>query len=225
MARDRHRAAVRRLQRRLVLRRGQSSRRWPRRRSPSSTATAAGPPTAPIRQPAVSRSASGSIATACASKTRRESGRVGCRLPIGVQVYDPFHVIAELDSPARISVPGGGVFAFNWGNLRASVRLAMDFPDSISVAAKGLNGRGEPGCRCGQSVQHRQRSKAHMRKRGRRPRPCRQLHRRRHRPEAAERRRTAAAQGRGRPDASRTASISCASATAACAAIPAPSAR
>ena len=61
-----------------------------------------------------------------------------------MQVYSPFNVTAELGSPARVSVPDGGVFAFNWGNLRADVELAMDFPDSISVEAKGLKAEARP---------------------------------------------------------------------------------
>jgi hypothetical protein len=62
----------------------------------------------------------------------------------GVQVYSPFNVTAELDSPARVSVPNGGVFAFNWGDLRADVALATDFPDSVSVEAKGLKAEASP---------------------------------------------------------------------------------
>jgi hypothetical protein len=62
----------------------------------------------------------------------------------GVQVYDPFNVTAELDGPARVAVPGGAVFAFNWGKLRADVALAMDFPDRVSIEAKGLTAAANP---------------------------------------------------------------------------------
>jgi hypothetical protein len=54
------------------------------------------------------------------------------------QVYDPFHIVAELDSPARISAPSGGAFAFDWANLRASARLSMDFPDQIDTVVTSL---------------------------------------------------------------------------------------
>jgi hypothetical protein len=47
------------------------------------------------------------------------------------QVYDPFHIVAELDGPAAFSAPGKGDFAFNWDNLRASARLGTDFPEQM----------------------------------------------------------------------------------------------
>jgi hypothetical protein len=62
----------------------------------------------------------------------------------GVRVYNPFNATAELDGPARISVPSGGVFAFYWERLRANVELATDFPDRISVEANGLKAEAGP---------------------------------------------------------------------------------
>jgi hypothetical protein len=49
------------------------------------------------------------------------------------QVYDPFHIVAELDGPAAVSAPGAGGFAFNWDNLRASARLNTDFPEQADA--------------------------------------------------------------------------------------------
>ena len=43
------------------------------------------------------------------------------------QVYDPFHIVAELDSPADDLGAGCGKIGFNWNNLRASVRLDDGF--------------------------------------------------------------------------------------------------
>src|SRR3954469_2239656 len=54
------------------------------------------------------------------------------------QVYNPFHIVAELDSPARISAPTGSAFAFDWANLRASARLSMDFPEQADAVVTGL---------------------------------------------------------------------------------------
>ena len=96
-------------------------------------------PIAPIWRPAVSRSASASTATASALKTRRNRSRPRpAAFRSLAQVYDPFRIVAELDSPAQISVPGGGAFGFNWDNLRASARLSMDFPELVSVEVKSL---------------------------------------------------------------------------------------
>ncbi|MCC6203768.1 MAG: DUF2125 domain-containing protein [Hyphomicrobiales bacterium] len=49
------------------------------------------------------------------------------------QVYNPFHIIAELDGPAVIDAAGTPPLRFNWEGLRASVRLAAPLPERISV--------------------------------------------------------------------------------------------
>ena len=54
------------------------------------------------------------------------------------QIYDPFHVVAELDGPAAVTAPNIGEIGFNWDNLRASVRLAMDFPERVSTEVNKL---------------------------------------------------------------------------------------
>jgi hypothetical protein len=61
-----------------------------------------------------------------------------------VQVYNPFDATAELDGPARVAVPGGAVFAFNWGKLRADAALAMDFPNRVSIEAESLTAAANP---------------------------------------------------------------------------------
>lgn len=54
------------------------------------------------------------------------------------QVYDPFHIVAELDGPAKVSAPGAGEIGLNWGNLRASVRIGGDFPERVSAETDRL---------------------------------------------------------------------------------------
>ncbi|PSJ59429.1 DUF2125 domain-containing protein [Pseudaminobacter soli (ex Li et al. 2025)] len=54
------------------------------------------------------------------------------------QVYDPAHLIAELDGPARIDTPRTEPFALDWDNLRASVRLARPLPERVSVEGHQL---------------------------------------------------------------------------------------
>ncbi len=55
------------------------------------------------------------------------------------QIYDPAHLIAELDGPARIDVPQARSLALAWGNLRASVRLAQPLPQRVSLEGSQLN--------------------------------------------------------------------------------------
>ncbi len=57
------------------------------------------------------------------------------------QVYDPFHIVAEVDSPARISAPQFGELGFDWSNLKASARLSTDFPESVSIVTDGMAAR------------------------------------------------------------------------------------
>ncbi|MEP9372998.1 DUF2125 domain-containing protein [Mesorhizobium sp. KR1-2] len=54
------------------------------------------------------------------------------------QIYDPAHLIAELDGPASVAVPHLQPLAFDWGNLRASVRLAHPLPERVSVEGRQL---------------------------------------------------------------------------------------
>lgn len=57
------------------------------------------------------------------------------------QIYDPRHLVGELDGPARIDVPQIQPLALDWGNLRASVRLAQPLPQRLSVEGKELHAR------------------------------------------------------------------------------------
>jgi hypothetical protein len=54
------------------------------------------------------------------------------------QVYDPFHVVAELDSPATLDLPVVGPVEAAWDNLRASVNADFDFPQRASFELRGL---------------------------------------------------------------------------------------
>jgi hypothetical protein len=54
------------------------------------------------------------------------------------QIYDPMRFVAELDGPAKISLPTAAPFAVNWGGLRASVRLAEPLPSRVSLEGKAL---------------------------------------------------------------------------------------
>lgn len=56
----------------------------------------------------------------------------------GVQAYDPFQLVARLDSPAALSAPGAGELSFDWQQLGASVRLATDFPDAADASIDKL---------------------------------------------------------------------------------------
>lgn len=61
------------------------------------------------------------------------------------QIYDPMRLVAELDSPATVSVPNGGQIAFDWLTLRASTRLTQTLPERVSLEGTqlrvGANGR------------------------------------------------------------------------------------
>jgi hypothetical protein len=54
------------------------------------------------------------------------------------QIYDPSRLVAELDGPAEISVPGAGVVSLDWSVLRASTRLAQPLPKRVSLEGKAL---------------------------------------------------------------------------------------
>ena len=82
------------------------------------------------------------------------------------QVYDPFRIVAELDSPAQISVPGGAAFGLNWDNLRASARLSMDFPELVSVEVKSLTADANLDASPGTRLVSAGAAEAHMRKSG-----------------------------------------------------------
>jgi hypothetical protein len=57
------------------------------------------------------------------------------------QVYNPFHIIAELDSPAIVDLPMVGKVDAGWDNLRASVRADYDFPERVSLEMRGLKAK------------------------------------------------------------------------------------
>ncbi len=51
------------------------------------------------------------------------------------QVYNPWRIVAELDGPALIEIPGLNALAVDWGELRASARVAQPLPERVSVEA------------------------------------------------------------------------------------------
>lgn len=54
------------------------------------------------------------------------------------QVYNPFHIVAELDGPAVVDVAGAPPMQLNWNSLRTSVRLATPLPERISLEGTDL---------------------------------------------------------------------------------------
>lgn len=52
------------------------------------------------------------------------------------QIYDPTHIVAELDSPARVTLGGMMPLDVDWEALRASARLARPLPDIVSMEAR-----------------------------------------------------------------------------------------
>lgn len=54
------------------------------------------------------------------------------------QIYDPRHLVAELDGPASINLPQTGPLALQWENLRASIRLATPLPERLSLESRNV---------------------------------------------------------------------------------------
>ena len=59
-------------------------------------------------------------------------------LRTAAQVYNPWHLVAELDGPATIDVPGLQPLEIDWSLLHSSVRANRPLPDQVSVEAKDL---------------------------------------------------------------------------------------
>lgn len=59
-------------------------------------------------------------------------------LRTAAQVYNPFHVVGELDGPATLAIAGAPPLKLDWENLQASVRLASPLPERVSLAGTGL---------------------------------------------------------------------------------------
>ena len=60
------------------------------------------------------------------------------------QIYEPMHVLAELDGPLRTAAPGMPPLWLDWDKLRASVRIAKPLPQRLSVEAEGLSTQTDP---------------------------------------------------------------------------------
>jgi hypothetical protein len=78
------------------------------------------------------------------------------------QIYDPMRVVAELDGPASLALPGAAPLAVNWEALRASVRLATPLPQRVSLEARTLAATSA----AGSPVASVQALEAHMRPNG-----------------------------------------------------------
>lgn len=59
-------------------------------------------------------------------------------LRTAAQIYQPTRVVAELDGPARLALPGLPPLAVGWQSLRASARLARPLPERLSLAGSAL---------------------------------------------------------------------------------------
>lgn len=60
-------------------------------------------------------------------------------LRTAAQVYNPWHLVAELDGPASIDAPGLQPLEINWSLLHASVRANRPLPDRASIEANALD--------------------------------------------------------------------------------------
>ena len=55
------------------------------------------------------------------------------------QVYNPSHIVGEVDGPAIVTLVGAQPLKLNWEALRASVRLASPLPERVSVEGRDLS--------------------------------------------------------------------------------------
>lgn len=60
-----------------------------------------------------------------------------------VQVYNPKLILAEIDGPVQVTLPGGAVRRIDaqWSAMRASVRAARPMPERVSVRIENLKAR------------------------------------------------------------------------------------
>lgn len=82
------------------------------------------------------------------------------------QVYNPFHIIAELDGPATVSTAAVGPLTLNWENLRASTVLGLSSPDRVSVEANAVAAQGSIGTLVNAALANIGHAEGHMRKNG-----------------------------------------------------------
>lgn len=54
------------------------------------------------------------------------------------QIYNPYHIVGELDGPGNVAAPGAGALSLNWSELRGSVRLATPLPQRVSIEGSDL---------------------------------------------------------------------------------------
>lgn len=54
------------------------------------------------------------------------------------QVYQPRHIVGELDGPATLHAPGISALELNWESMRSSIRIAEPLPERFSVESRNL---------------------------------------------------------------------------------------
>lgn len=69
-----------------------------------------------------------------------ERGGLGAAISTGAfrsaaQIYAPMRIVAEADSPARVTLPGLVPLDVDWDGLRASARLARPLPERVSIVS------------------------------------------------------------------------------------------
>ncbi len=60
-------------------------------------------------------------------------------LRTAAQVFNPWHAIAELDGPAKVTIPGVPAITANWSLLHSSVRVDQPVPERVSIEANDLD--------------------------------------------------------------------------------------
>ncbi|HET9536543.1 MAG TPA: DUF2125 domain-containing protein [Mesorhizobium sp.] len=82
------------------------------------------------------------------------------------QVYQPWHVITELDGPLRTAAPGLPPLWLDWDKLRASLRIARPVPERLSIEGEGLSAQTDPEDGDPLSLFSAERGEAHLRPNG-----------------------------------------------------------
>lgn len=82
------------------------------------------------------------------------------------QVYQPNHVIGELDGPAALEAPGLSALELDWESMRASMRLASPLPDRLSVVGTKVAVRLDQAGDLSPPLGHAETAELHMRPAG-----------------------------------------------------------
>lgn len=82
------------------------------------------------------------------------------------QIYDPQHIVGELDGPAVIEIPGLRAIEADWETMQASLRLAGSEPQRLSVQGKSLEVESGPARAAEGSMLHFGTAEFHLRPNG-----------------------------------------------------------